>query len=170
MATLSILPVRKLCRHKSYFTVFLYLDTTVEFSNSIYSVDEDSGSARLLLLLSNPPSTNITIEVFNTNITALGKLSNIIYTIILFCDMAGGGIDYNSGPYNVTIPAKERGVFFSVFINDDKILEDNETFNLTINSSSLPDRVIVTNLNKATVIIEDNDGKYVIYYYKYSYN
>ena len=80
--------------------------------------------------------------------------------------MAGGGIDYNSGPYRVTIPAKQRSVFFSVFINDDEILEDNETFNLTINSTSLPDRIIVTNLNKATVIIEDNDGKCVIYCHK----
>ena len=166
MASLLILPVRKLCRYKTYFTVLLYIVTTVEFSNSTYNVDEDSGFAQILLLLSNPPSINITIEVFNTNITALGKLSNIIYAVILFCDMAGGGVDYDSGPYNVTIPAKERGVFFSVFINDDKILEDNETFNLTINSSSLPDRVIVTNLNKATVIIEDNDGKCVIYSHK----
>ena len=166
MASLLILLVRKLCRYKTYFTVLLYIETTVEFSNSTYTVDEGSGFARLLLLLSNPPSTNITIEVFNANITALGKLSIIIYTIVLFCDMTGGGVDYDSGPYNVTIPAKERGVFFSVFINDDKILEDNETFNLTINSSSLPDRVSVTNLNKATVIIEDNDGKCVIYCHK----
>lgn len=75
--------------------------------------------------------------------------------------MIGGGVDYDSGPYSVTIPARERGGFLDVFINDDKIHENDETFNLTINLSSLPDRV-VSNLNRATVIIKDNDGKCVI--------
>ena len=72
--------------------------------------------------------------------------------------MTGGGVDYYSGPYSGIIPAEEKVGFFSVSINDDNILEGNERFNLTINSSSLPDRVIVTNLNQATMIIEDDDG------------
>ena len=75
--------------------------------------------------------------------------------------MTGGGVDYDSGPYSVTIPAREHGGFLDVFINDDEIHEDDETFNLTINLSSLPDRV-VSNFNRATVTIEDNDGKCVI--------
>ena len=56
----------------------IYVVTTVEFSKSTYTVDEDSGRsgfARFLLLLSNPSSIDITFEVFNTDITALGKLS-----------------------------------------------------------------------------------------------
>ena len=55
----------------------IYVVTTVKFSDSTYNVDEDSGRsgfARFLLLLSNPSSIDITFEVFNTNITALGKL------------------------------------------------------------------------------------------------
>ena len=47
---------------------------------------------------------------------------------------------------------------FAVPITDDDVLEGNENFNLTINISSLPNRV-VTNPHQATVKIVDNDGK-----------
>ena len=49
----------------------------------------------------------------------------------------GGGIDYNSELYNVTFPAGVTSVSFDVMINDDNILEGNETFILTIANSSL---------------------------------
>ena len=45
-------------------------------------------------------------------------------------------------------------------INDDDILEVNETFNLTIDKPLLYIHVVVG--NPATVTIVDNDGKYVI--------
>ena len=40
---------------------------------------------------------------------------------------------------------------------DDNILESNETFQLSINTSSLPNRVTVDNPNEITVTIVDND-------------
>ena len=73
--------------------------------------------------------------------------------------MTGEGEDYGSGPYSVTIPAKATGVQFDVNIHDDNVLEMDENFTLTINISSLPDRVISTN-REATVTIVDDDGKY----------
>ena len=49
---------------------------------------------------------------------------------------------------------------FSVSITDDKILENNETLDLTIISSSLPDKITVGNPGQATVTIVDDDGMY----------
>ena len=75
--------------------------------------------------------------------------------------MIGGGIDYGSGPYNVTIPAKATTAQFDVAINDDNVLEGNENFNLTIMRSSAPKRVSIGNPAQATVTIMDNDGKHI---------
>ena len=53
-------------------------------------------------------------------------------------------------------------VSFNVTIMDDNILESNETFQLSINSSSLPNRVTVDNPSVVTVTIVDNDRKLLI--------
>ena len=74
----------------------------------------------------------------------------------------GGGTDYDSGPYSVTFNAEVTEVPFNVSIHDDNILEGNETFDLTINQSSLPNRVDVNDPAQATVIIVDDDGNYIV--------
>ena len=66
-----------------------------------------------------------------------------------------GGVDYDSGPYNVTIPAGMREASFDISINNDIIvLEGNENFSLVIISSSLP----VIFADEAVVTIVDDDG------------
>ena len=54
------------------------LAITVMFTETMYSVDEDGGSVRIGVELSNPSSTDIVVEVFNTDRTASGK-----YCIVL---------------------------------------------------------------------------------------
>ena len=81
--------------------------------------------------------------------------------------MTGGGVDYDSGPYRITIPAGQLSVHFNITINDDNILEGDENFSLTINATSLPSYVTVTDPYHTTVTILDNDGKY--HYIKYKY-
>ena len=66
-------------------------------------------------------------------------------------------MDYDSGPYTVTIPAGQTTATFNVPITDDMILEGDENFMLTINPSSLPTGI--TTSDRARVIIVDNDGK-----------
>ena len=57
---------------------------------------------------------------------------------------------------------------FNIAITDNDILEINETFELVINVSSLPSDVTVGIPAKVTVIIVDDDGKYIkIYVYVY---
>ena len=73
-------------------------------------------------------------------------------------NVTGGGVDYYSGPYNVIIPAGVTSVPFGVPITDDNILEDDETFTLTIIRALLPDRVTRGSIGLATVFLVDNDG------------
>lgn len=48
---------------------------------------------------------------------------------------------------------------FNVLIIDDKVLEDNETFNLMIVAQSLPEGVISGTPNKTEITITDDDSK-----------
>ena len=50
----------------------MLLVTSVKFNQSTYSVDENGGSVQLVLVLSNPSSFDITIQLFNTDVTAFG--------------------------------------------------------------------------------------------------
>jgi len=137
----------------------------VRFSQSTYSVGENSGPVQPVLVLSNPSSTDITVKILYTDITALGKhySSYMGWTIVIAYDITGGGIDYDSGPYTVTFYAGQTIVLFNVFIIDDSILEKNEMFILNIDIASLPKRVIVDSPREATVItIVDDDGKYIV--------
>ena len=43
------------------------------FNQSVYSVDEDTGVTQPVLVLSNPASTDITVEVYNTDGSATGE-------------------------------------------------------------------------------------------------
>ena len=74
-------------------------------------------------------------------------------------------MDYTSGPYTVTFPAGQMMVVFSVIINDDNILEENENFMLTINATSVPSGVIRGNPGESTVTIVDNDCKIFLFSY-----
>jgi len=157
--------------HTFFYTVVLliliaYLFTaaiSVNFSQSLYATIENSTTVQPMLLLTNPSSTNIRVEVVSTNDTALGKhtctYASIIIVFHAIC--LGRGIDYDSRLISLEIPAGTTSLNFSVEIVDDNVLEDFETFNLTINSFSLPANVSVTTPNRTVVLIIDNDGEFV---------
>jgi len=65
--------------------------------------------------------------------------------------ITGGGVDYDSGPYNVTFPAGITRVQFDVPINDDMILEGDESFALTVSNATL------------VLTIMDNESKKLLY-------
>ena len=44
----------------------------------MYSVNEDTGPARPVLVISNPSSTNITVQVTNTDGSATGEYCSIL--------------------------------------------------------------------------------------------
>ena len=45
----------------------------VNFDQSMYSIDENSGPVMITVVLDEPPSTNITVVVFTTDGSATGK-------------------------------------------------------------------------------------------------
>ena len=68
-------------------------------------------------------------------------------------------MDYTSGPYPVLFRAGETSVTFDVPITDDRILEGNENFMLTIDQPSLPTGINHGDPSEATVTIVDDDRK-----------
>ena len=48
------------------------------FNQSMYSVNEDNGPAQPVLVLSGPSSTDITVQVFNTDRSATGEYYSIL--------------------------------------------------------------------------------------------
>ena len=41
--------------------------------NPMYAVDEDNGAVQVELVLTKPSSTDFTVQVMNTDVTATGK-------------------------------------------------------------------------------------------------
>ena len=62
-----------LCETLIMFCCKLYTELTVQFNQSAYSVDESVGSAHPALVLSNPSSTDITMQVFSIGRSATGE-------------------------------------------------------------------------------------------------
>ena len=59
--------------HEAFaFNFKLCLVPSVSFNQSTYSVDEDDGAAQPVLVLSNPSSTDITVQVISSDDTAIG--------------------------------------------------------------------------------------------------
>ena len=61
----------------------------MSFEQTAYRVDEDDGPAQPVLVLSNPSSTNITVEVFNTDGSATGEYYTIFWYQILWWNNNG---------------------------------------------------------------------------------
>ena len=60
-------------------------DATIFFEQSTYSIVEDGGLLTAILVLSNPSSFDITVEVTDTSNTATGKLYyEYCYNVIIF--------------------------------------------------------------------------------------
>ena len=49
------------------------LEITVQFGQAMYAVNENAGAVQVSLTLSNPSSTVVMMQVFNTDGSATGK-------------------------------------------------------------------------------------------------
>ena len=56
-----------------YHNVYLFVAITISFNESTYNVDESAELLQSVLVLSNPSSTNITVEVFSIDGSATGQ-------------------------------------------------------------------------------------------------
>ena len=96
------------------FTIF-YIDITVTFSQPIYSVDEDSGPAQTELVLSNPSSTNITIQVLNSDGSANSEYFSILINYYNNNNMLQGEVLIMVLDHTVSHFLLDRYVFHSIF-------------------------------------------------------
>ena len=132
---------------------------TVSFNQSTYIVNENDRLLQAVLVLNKSVASNVTVKVRTNDNTTIGEhiepMNNILH---ISNNITGGGVDYNSGPYNVKFPSEETSVSFNITINNDTLLEDNETFNLIITEESLPKYVILGKINITEVTIVNNGG------------
>ena len=63
------------------------------------------------------------------------------------------------GPYNVTVPAGETRVVFTISITSDSENEGTETFTVLISSVNLHPNVSIGDIDTTVVSIVDNIGK-----------
>ena len=52
------------------------------FGQSVYTVNENDDPAQAVLVLSNPSSIDITVEVYNTDRSAIGEYCSILIKIL----------------------------------------------------------------------------------------
>ena len=71
--------------------------------------------------------------------------------------IATEGSDFSFAPRNISFPAGVTIVIFNVTIMRDNILEEDEFFALSIDASTLPERVTVGSFNDITTITIAND-------------
>ena len=76
-----------------------------------------------------------------------------------FLNCTGGGRDFLVLNQDLTITAASNGSreCFDITIIDDSIIEDTESFQVSLTSAT--ENVVVTNSSSATVRITDNDGR-----------
>ena len=128
------------------------LEIVVNFSQAIYVVVENNGSVQAKLVFSNPASFDITVQVIVSDVSAVG-VNNTECTIV------NSENDYTMGLYNVTFPANVTVGVIDIPVCDDVVLEEDESFNVSIVSQSLVDNVTIGSVGEATVIIVDDDRK-----------
>ena len=61
--------------------------------------------------------------------------------------------------FNVAIPAGDTSIKFNISIIDDNLFERDESFFVTVDSSTLPSRILVQPDCMAVVTIVDDDGE-----------
>jgi len=133
--------------------------SVVKFNQLVYNVNEDEELVQPKLILSNPSSTEITVQVNDNSVTATGELERIKLKLHSYISGVSGGDDYNSGPYIVQFPAGVTSASFNVSITKDNVSEGNENFNLMINSSMLPNGVTVDATGNTMIIVNDRSSE-----------
>ena len=149
-----------------FFTTFTNCATSlnVRFDSPAYNAFEGGVLLQPGLVLSELSSTAITVQVIADDITATGEYIYIIINTVALLYDTTGGVDYNSGPYSVTLPAGVTRASFNITIINDDVLEDGETFNLIITEDSLPENVTLGTpyLTRVTIYNIGGSSKYVV--------
>ena len=113
---------------------------TVELTNSRYDNYEHEGIITVGVVLSAARSTDTAVEIEEAS-----------------AGTATSGTDFTAGPWSITVPAGETEASVGIAITDDTELEMDETINIRIKESTLPDRVTAGVQKTTTVTVKDNE-------------
>ena len=128
--------------------------TTVMFNESTYRVEESSGIVQLTLVLTNPLSTDVTIQVIDD----IAIVSEPLIAINRKEDEDEK--DYIIDTYSVTFTAGTTSTTLNIRINNDIVNEGDETFTFTIDPFSLViDGITVGYPYQTALTIVDDDSK-----------
>ena len=95
-------------------------------------------------------------KIINCTVTPVQSLNYLAILRILIT----GDVDYESGPFNITISMGEISVLFNISIIDDDVFEGNRSFYLIIYSPVLLHRFSVQEeCSVLMVTIVDDDGE-----------
>ena len=85
-----------------------------------------------------------------------------MYIAIFWIYHTGSGTnpDFDDGPHDVEFPINTTMALFNIEITDDVILEIDEDFMLSIDSTQLIPQVYLGNISQASALIIDDDRKY----------
>ena len=79
--------------------------------------------------------------------------------------LPGSSIDFDSDPFNITIDSGLTIGSYNLSITCDKVVEHNESFNLTMSLTFNNDQIVIGQ-STSIVQITDSTGKQNIYHYK----
>ena len=125
---------------------------TVNFTQVGYSFDEGNGTAQVELMLSNPSSFEIIVHIMTDDDTATSVNNSE-------CMAADSDNDYLYRLSIGTFPAGITSTYVNISMCDDIVLEGDETYSVSIVSSSHPDDVKNGSPDHVNITIVDNDGK-----------
>ena len=138
-----------------YFAIVIVTTMiTVMFNESTYRVEESSGTIQLTLVLTNPLSIDVTIQVIDD--------TAIVSEPLIATNREEDKVekDYIIDTYSVTFTAGTTSATLNVRINNDIVNEGDETFTFTIDPFSLLiDGITVGYPYQTALTIVDDDSK-----------
>ena len=141
----------------SNYLLFHFVVILVHFNKSMYNVNESDGIVQTILILSSPPAVDVTVHVLSIDGSAIHDITGSA----IDHDDVDFGIDYEFEEIHVvTFQKNGTKSTLNITIINDAVWELDEYFTLTIDASSLPSNVNVTEPgNNTTVTILNDDGK-----------
>ena len=139
------------------YTCLLKPGAEIGFEQSTYAVNEDGGSVEVCVRSSLELARSVMVVLTPFNITAEGKITKLHYKTVmqLFIFVDLGGIDYESfEPRMFQFSRRNQSRCLSIAVHNDAILEDNETFGLSL--EPLAERIVV-NTSEVTIIDDDSE-------------
>ena len=128
------------------YILFITIVISVYFNQSTYQVNENDKLLYAVLVHNGTSAFDFTVKINSTDILANRKSD----------DKTG---DFEIETPVVTFYKGTNAALLNISIIDDNLLEQNETFNLTIDGFSLPSNVRVGKSVNTTVTILNDDSK-----------